>query len=106
MNEDLICGLDATQIEELKQEKGALVLVSVNFGENVHQAIFREPTFKDLQAMSKISKSDELKGLSAAYDNCIIKADEEIENRDLLKIKAVSALMERAQKTTSEAKNL
>ena len=31
MNEDLICGLDATQIEELKQDKGALVLVSVNF---------------------------------------------------------------------------
>ena len=56
--------------------------------------------------MSKISKSDELKGLSVAYDNCIIKADEERENRDLLKIKAVSALMERAQKTTSEAKNL
>lgn len=40
------------------------------------------------------------------YNNCKVKADEEIENRDLLKIKAVSALMERAQKTTSEAKNL
>ena len=40
------------------------------------------------------------------YNNCEVKADEEIENRDLLKIKAVSALMERAQKTTSEAKNL
>ena len=40
------------------------------------------------------------------YNNCKVKSDEEIENRDLLKIKAVSALMERAQKTTSEAKNL
>ena len=40
------------------------------------------------------------------YNNCKVKADEEIENRDLLKIKAISALMERAQKTTSEAKNL
>jgi hypothetical protein len=40
------------------------------------------------------------------YNNCEVKSDEEIENRDLLKIKAVSALMERAQKTTSEAKNL
>ena len=40
------------------------------------------------------------------YNNCEVKAYEEIENRDLLKIKAVSALMERAQKTTSEAKNL
>ena len=47
-----------------------------------------------------------MKGLRAAYNNCIVKADEEIENRDMLKIKAVTALMERVQKTTAEAKNL
>lgn len=106
MNENLICGLDAAQIEELKQEKGALVLVNVEFGGKTHQAIFREPSFKDLEAINKISKSDEMKGVRAAYDNCIVKADEEINLRDSLKIKAVSALMERVQKTTAEAKNL
>lgn len=31
------------------------------------------------------------------YNNCEVKADEEIENRDLLKIKAVSALMDQAE---------
>ena len=31
------------------------------------------------------------------YNNCEVKSDEEIENRDLLKIKAVSALMDQAE---------
>ena len=31
------------------------------------------------------------------YNNCKVKADEEIDNRDLLKIKAVSALMDQAE---------
>ena len=106
MREHLICGLDTAQIEDLKVEKGALVLIEVKSEEKTHQAIFIEPTFKDLEAISKISKSDEMKGLRAAYNNCIVKADEEIENRDMLKIKAVTALMERVQKTTAEAKNL
>lgn len=106
MNENLICGLDTAQIEALKQEKGALVLIEITAQGKLHKAIFREPTFKDLEAINKISKSDEMKGLRTAYDNCIIKADEEIENRDMLKIKAVSALMERVKKTTAEAKNL
>lgn len=106
MKKELICGLYTAQIEELRAEHGALVLVSVNFNEKTHQVIFREPTFKDLEAINKISKSDEMKGLRAAYDNCIVKADEEIEQRDMLKIKAVASLMERVQKTSAEAKNL
>lgn len=106
MNEELICGLDAAQIEELKQEKGALVLIEITAQGKLHKAIFKEPTFKNLEAINKISKSDEMKGLNTAYSNCIVKADEEIESRDMLKIKAVSALMERVQKTTAEAKNL
>lgn len=106
MEETLICGLDTAQIEALKQEKGALVLIEITAQGKLHKAIFREPSFKDLEAMNKIAKTDEMKGLQTAYANCIIKADTEIETRDLLKIKAVSALMERVQKTTAEAKNL
>lgn len=106
MEETLICGLDTAQIEELKQEKGALVLIEITAQGKLHKAIFREPSFKDLEAINKISKADEMKGLQTAYANCIVKADEEIQSRDLLKIKAVSALMERVQNTTAQAKNL
>lgn len=104
--EQLICGVSATEIETLKAENGALVLVNVTTQGKVCQAIFKEPTFKDLEIVGTISKSNEIKGARASYDNLIVKADKEIEKRDLLKIKAVEALMRRVQKTTAEAKNL
>lgn len=106
MQEELICGLSATEIEELKEEHGALVLIEVTAQGKVHKAIFKEPTFTQLEALTKISKTNEMKAVSSAYVNYIIKADEEIQNRDMLKAKAVEALMARMQKTTAEAKNL
>lgn len=105
-NEELICGLTAQEIETIKLEKGALVLIEITAQGKLHKAIFREPTFRDLEMVGKISKTDEIKGARASYDNLIVKADKEIEERDLLKIKAVEALMLRVQKTTAEAKNL
>lgn len=106
MNENLICGLSAEEIEHLKEQHGALVLVSVNFEGEKYQVIFKEPTFKQLEALTAISKSNEMKAVQTAYVNYIVKADEEIEKRDMLKAKAVEALMARMQKITAEAKNL
>lgn len=106
MKENIICGKTISEIEALKELHGALVLIEVKEGEQTHQAIFKEPTFKVLESVNKISKSDELKGVQTAYDNCIVVADDAIQTRDLLKIKAISTLMERVQKTTAQAKNL
>jgi len=66
----------------------------------------KEPTFKHLEAITKISKTDEVKAAQAAYINYVVKADEAIEKRDLLKLKAVEALMVRVQNTKATAKNL
>lgn len=106
MQEEQICGLSATEIEELKEKHGALVLVEVTYAGKKQQVIFKEPTFKQLEALSSISKSNEMKAVQSAYANYIVKADEEIQNRDMLKAKAVGALMVRMQNTTAEAKNL
>uniref|UniRef100_UPI0039A6CBB7 hypothetical protein n=1 Tax=Ornithobacterium rhinotracheale TaxID=28251 RepID=UPI0039A6CBB7 len=100
------CGLSPEEIEHLKEQHGALVLVSVNYAGQTHQVIFKEPTFKQLEALTSISKSNEMKAVQTAYVNYIVKADAEIEARDMLKAKAVEALMARMQKTTAEAKNL
>lgn len=106
MKENIICGKTLSEIEELKEKHGALVLIEVKEGDQTHRAIFKEPTFKVLEAVNKISKSDELKGVQTAYDNCVVVADDAIQTRDLLKVKAVSTLMERVQNTTAQAKNL
>lgn len=105
-NETLICGLDATEIEQLKEEHGALVLVEVKFNGETYQVIFKEPTFKQLEVLTSISKNNEMKAVQTGYANYILKADKEVEQRDMLKVKAVEALMARVQKTTAEAKNL
>lgn len=101
-----ICGLSETEIQALKEEHGELVLVEVSAEGVTHQVIFKEPTFKHLEAITKISKTDEVKAAQAAYVNYVVKADEAIEKRDLLKLKAVEALMVRVQNTKATAKNL
>lgn len=101
-----ICGLAPEEIQNLKEEHGELVLVEVSAEGVTHQVIFKEPTFKHLEAITKISKTDEVKAAQAAYINYVVKADEAIEKRDLLKLKAVEALMVRVQNTKATAKNL
>nr|WP_314801601.1 hypothetical protein [uncultured Capnocytophaga sp.] len=101
-----ICGLSEAEIQSLKEEHGELVLVEVEADGQTHQVIFKEPTFKHLEAITKISKTDEVKAAQVAYVNYVVKADEAIEKRDLLKLKAVEALMVRVQKTRATAKNL
>lgn len=106
MSEELICGLSTAEIEQIREDKGALVLVTVKTEGKSHQVIFKEPTFTQLEALTKISKTNEMKAVQSAYANYIIKADDEVEQRDMLKVKAVESLMARMQKTTAEAKNL
>ncbi len=104
--ETLICGLTTAAITALKEEHGALVLVEVKFNGETQQVIFKEPTFKQLEALTSISKNNEMKAVQTGYANYIVKADKEVAQRDILKVKAVEALMARVQKTTAEAKNL
>ena len=102
----LICGLTEAEIQELKTQHGALILATVSQGETEHHAIFKEPNFKTLEATGTISKSNEMKGTIALYDNCIVKADEEISQRDLLKLKAVQAVANHMQSFSVSVKNL
>ena len=80
-----ICGLSEAEIQSLKEEHGELVLVEVEADGQTHQVIFKEPTFKHLEAITKISKTDEVKAAQVAYVNYVVKADGAIEKRDLLK---------------------
>lgn len=102
----LICGLTEAEIQELKNEHGALILSTVSQGETEYQAIFKEPNQKTIEATNAISKTNEIKGTMALYSNCIVKADPEIETRDLLKIKAVQAVANHMQSFSVSVKNL
>lgn len=104
--EVLICGLDVAGIEELKNKHGFLILGIVKQGTKTFNAIFKEPDQKILQATKAVQKIDEFKGTMALYNNCIVKADPEIEHRDYLKMKVVECVPKHMQSFEVEVKNL
>lgn len=104
--ENLVCGLDETQIAGLKKKHGFLVIVAIAQGENIFNAIFKEPTFEVLEATGAIGKNSEIKGTIALYENCIVKADDEINNRDFAKLKALEGLAQHMNSFSVSVKNL
>lgn len=106
VSEKLVCGLTGSQIALLKKQHGFLVVVEIKQGENTFNAIFKEPTFDVLEATGAIGKNSEIKGTVALYENCIIKADEEIEGRDFAKLKALEGLAQHMNSFSVGVKNL
>lgn len=101
-----ICGLSESQIEELKQEHGILILGTVKQGEETFEAIFKEPSFQVLESVGAISEKSEVKGSVALYDNCVIAADDAFKTRDFLKLKAIETLAKHMNSFSVEVKNL
>lgn len=106
MENQLICGLTEAEIQELKNQHGALILSTVKQGDNEYKAIFKEPNFKTLEATGAVTERSEIRGTKALYDNCIVKADPEVEQRDMLQLKAVQAVAEYMQSFNVSVKNL
>lgn len=106
MNKNSICGLTDDQVIALKKKHGFLVVVEVKQGDATYNAIFKEPTFEVLEATGAIGKNSEIKGTVALYENCIIKADDEIINRDFAKLKALEGLAQHMNSFSVGVKNL
>ncbi|OBW40807.1 hypothetical protein AB670_02758 [Chryseobacterium sp. MOF25P] len=106
MDKKNICGLSETELEELKEKHGFLIVGTISQGESQYNAIFKEPDFKTLEATGSIAKNNEIKGTKALYDNCIVKADHEIENRDFLKLKSVECVANHMNSFSTSVKNL
>jgi len=59
-----------------------------------------------LEATGAIGKNSEIKGTIALYENCIVKADDEINNRDFAKLKALEGLAQHMNSFSVSVKNL
>ena len=103
---ELICGLTNEDIEKLKKKHGVLSVVTIKDGEEIHSAIFKEPTMDIMSAANLVGKTDEMKSAMVLYDNCMIACDESIKQRDLLKLQVVGAIGEKMSALTKTVKNL
>lgn len=106
MSDIKICGLTDTEIVELKQKHGFLIVGTVKQGDQEYNAIFKEPNFKTLEATGSIGEKNAIKGTVALYDNCVVAADDDINSRDFLKLKAVESLAQHMNSFSVTVKNL
>lgn len=103
----LICGLTDLDLQELKAKYGHLVLVTIKDGEEAYDALFKEPTFKVLEIVQSLSGQGKgLESIGVVWNNCKVACDAGMDTRDVLKIKAVEALMLKTQEVKAEAKNV
>jgi hypothetical protein len=103
---ELICGKTIEDRRGMRMKHGHLFVVSVTDEESTHYAVCREPTLQIIEASQAISKTSDVKGAITLYENCVVLADDEIKNRDLLKIQVAGAIGEKMSKLEAIAKNV
>lgn len=59
-----------------------------------------------MEAAQNISRTSEIKGAKMLYDNCVVLVDDEIKNRDLLKMQVAAAIGEKVAALKSSVKNV
>ena len=103
----VICGLNAAAIAALKAKHGYLFVVTVSDGESNYNAICKEPTMEAIESSSTVgAASGDMKGSMVLYDNCLLHADTDIQNRYLLKMEVLKEITAKMQSFKTSSKNL
>jgi hypothetical protein len=100
------CGKTVEEIRALRMTHGHLFVVEVRDEEDVFHAICKEPTVQVIEAAQSIAKTNEAKGAKTLYENCVVEADAEIKNRDMLKLQVAAAIGEKISSLKASAKNV
>lgn len=87
-------GVSEEQIGKWKAVHRRVVRVDVTDGDDLHVAYFKRPSIETLSAVSKVAKSDEVKGAAVLYDNCFLGGDTQM-REDALLFMAASAQLGR-----------
>jgi hypothetical protein len=99
------CGKTIEEIHAMRMQHGHLFIVEVRDEDDVFHAVCKEPTLQVMEATQSISKTNEAKGAMTLYNNCVVLADEEIKNRDLLKLQVAAAIGDKIISLRSSVKN-
>lgn len=83
-------GVSEEQISKWKVAHKRVIRIDVTDGDDLHVAYFKRPTLETMSAVTKVTKSDEVKGAAVLYDNCFFCGDSEM-REDALLFMAASA---------------
>lgn len=71
-------GVTEEQINGWKAAHRRVIRIDVTDGEELHVAYFKRPSLETMSAVTKVGRSDEVKGAEVLYDNCFLGGDTEI----------------------------
>ena len=71
-------GVTEEQINKWKAAHKRVVRINVTDGDDLHVAYFKRPSLETMSAVTKVTKTDEVKGATVLYDNCFLGGDPEI----------------------------
>ena len=99
-------GVTGEQINRWKAARRRVIRIDVTDGEELHVAYFKRPSLETMSAVTKVGKSDEVKGAQVLYDNCFLGGDAEIREDALLFMAASAQLGNMLTSCLGSLKNL
>lgn len=99
-------GVTEEQINKWKAVHKRVIRIDVTDGEDLHVAFFKRPSLETMSAVTKVSKSDEVKGVAILYDNCFLGGDKEMREDALLFMAATTQLGKIFNSCLGSLKNL
>ena len=98
--------LDAKSIEALKAKHGRIYEIRLDDSGETHVAYFRRPDMQTLTAMSKVSKTDEIRASMVLLDECFVDGSMAVKHDTALFMAAVGELGKVITSVKAEIKNV
>lgn len=99
-------GVTEEQIARWKAQHGKVVRIDVTDGDDLHVCYFHRPTLQTMSAVTKVSKSDEVRGMEALYDNCLLGGSKAVRTDAILFMAAAAQLGKMLTSSLGSLKNL
>lgn len=99
-------GITQAQIDEWKRQHGRIARIDVVDDGELHVGYFRRPSLQTMSAVTKLSKTDEVKGAEVLFDNCWLGGSEALRRDAILFMEAGKQLAKMFGSCTSSLKNL
>ena len=99
-------GVTDEQIDRWKAAHKRVVRIDVTDGDDLHIAYFKRPSLDTMSAVTKVTKTDEVKGAAVLYDNCFLSGDPEMREDALLFMAATAQLGQLFNSCLGSLKNL
>lgn len=99
-------GVTEADITGWKNRHRKVVRIDVVDGDEMHVGYFKHPTIEVMQAVAKMSKTDEVKGATVLFDGCWLGGSRALREDGVLFVTASGQLGEAFKQCIGSLKNL